>query len=291
VNMALARISLVLSAVATLMFTTGCAGAPVIRLTWSRPPLVPIRITQKVGLDVGKGSASATVTPNAAIGTIIGLTQGQVMNKDMSLEALRIELKGQLENMGFTVVDRSEAEVIVKVVPTAWQYQLQPGTLTSGRGRLDIQVDVLDLHGAAGQNLFHDGYWARASGDHLGEPEVMVRAAGLVITRFLDDLRPQQVSSKVEMDDSDPVVAPGLELCRTDQFEAAYLALAQAVNKKPDSSAALYDLGVMAEVRGSYEEAEELLRRATTYSQKPMYFTALERVRSAKADVSGLQGH
>src|SRR6185295_1093906 len=151
---------------------------------------------------------------------------------------------------------------------------------TSGRGRMDIQVDVFDLHGTASQAIFHDAYWARNTGDHLGEPEVMVRASGLVITRFLEDLQPQRVSAKVEMDDSDPVVKPGLELCRSNQFEAAYLALSQAVNKKPDSSAALYDLGIMAEVRGSYDEAEDLLRRATTYSQKPIYFTALERVRA-----------
>jgi len=286
--MSLARTSLLLSAVSALLFTTGCA-APVIHLTWSRPPLLPITTSQKVGLDVAKGNA--VVTPNAAMGAVLGLTQGQVMNKDMSVDALRIELKGQLQNMGFAVVDKSQADVIVKVVPTAWEYQLQPGTLTSGRGRLDIQVDVFDLHGTASQAIFHDGYWARDTGNHLGEPEVMVRAAGLVITRFLDDLRPQRVSARVEMDDSDPVVGPGLELCRSNQFEAAYLALAQAVNKKPDSSAALYDLGIMAEVRGSYDEAEDLLKRATTYSQKPIYFSALERVRAAKVDATGMQGH
>lgn len=284
--MALARISLLLTTVATLLVTTGCAGAPVIHLTWSRPPLLPVTPAQKVALDVSKGNAA--VTPNAAMGTVLGLVQGQVMNQDMSVEALRAELKGQLQNMGFAVVDKSQADVVIKVVPTAWEYQLQG--LTSGRGRLDVRVDVFDLHGTAGQTIFHDDYWARDAGDHLGEPEVMVRAAGRVITRFLEDLRPQRVSAKVEMDDSDPVVGPGLELCRSNQFEAAYLALSQAVNNKPSSSAALYDLGIMAEVRGSYDEAEDLLRRATTYSQKPIYFSALERVRAAKVDAAGMRG-
>jgi tetratricopeptide (TPR) repeat protein len=286
-DMALARTSLLVSAVASLLLSTGCASAPVIHLSWSRPPLLPITTAQKVALDVNKGNA--TVTPNAAMGAVLGLTQGQVMNKDMSVEALRAELKGQLQNMGFAVVDKSQADVIIKVVPTAWEYKLE--RLTTGRGRLDIQVDVFDLHGTAGQAIFHDGYWARDTAELVGEPEVMVRAAGRVITRFLEDLRPQRVSAKVEMDDSDPIVGPGLELCRSNQFEAAYLALSQAVNKKPDSSAALYDLGIMAEVRGSYDEAEDLLRRATTYSQKPIYFTALERVRAAKADATGMQGH
>lgn len=285
--MALARFPLFVTAAVMLLLSTGCASAPVINLSWSRPPLLPLTTAQKVALDINQGTA--TVTPNAAMGAVLGLTQGQVMNKDMSVEALRVELKGQLQNMGFAVVDKSQADVVIRVVPTAWEYHLE--RLTSGRGRLDIQVDVFDLHGTAGQAIFHDGYWARDSGEHLGEPEVMVRASGRVVTRFLEDLRPQRVSAKVEMDDSDPVVGPGLDLCRSNQFEAAYLALSQAVNRKPESSAALYDLGIMAEVRGSYDEAEDLLRRATTYAQKPMYFTALERVRAAKVDATGMQGH
>jgi hypothetical protein len=285
--MLLARTSLLLTAVA-LFLTTGCA-APVIRLSWSRPPLLPITTAQKVGVDVSAGVTAPT--PTATLGAVIGLARGQVMNKDMSVDALRAELRGQLQNMGFAVVDQSQADVIIRVIPTAWEYKLQPNTLTSGHGRLDIQVDVFDLHGTAGQAIFHDGYWARDTTNHLGEPEVMVRAAGRVITRFLDDLRPQEISERVEMDDSDPVVGPGLELCRSNQFEAAYLALAQAVNSKPQSSAALYDLGVMAEIRGSYDEAEDLLKRATTYSQKAIYFSALERVRGEKVDATGMAGH
>jgi hypothetical protein len=286
--MALVRLPFLFAAVAALLVSTGCA-APTIHLTWSRPPLLPVPITQRVAVDISKDSAA--VTPNNAIGAVIGLTKGQVMNKDMSVDALRTELAGQLQNMGYTVVDKSRADVVIRVTPTSWEYQLQPGSLTSGRGRLDITVDVFDLHNPAGQAIFHDGYWARDSGERLGEPEVMVRAAGRVITRFLDDMRPQRISAKVEMDDSDPVVGPGLELCKSNQFEAAYLALSQAVNKKPDSSAALYDLGIMAEVRGSYEEAEDLLKRATALSSKPIYFTALERVRTARVDDVGMRGH
>lgn len=279
------RTSLVLVLLAA---SAGCA-APVIHLTWSRPPLLRVTASQSVAVEVAKDGK--TVTPNAAIGTAIGITRGQVMNKDMAVEALRAELVGQLQNMGFAVADRSRADVVIRMMPTAWKYQLEPSvkSLTAGRGRLDIAVDVLDLHGTAGQVIFHDEYWASDHAEHLGEPEVMVRASGRVVTRFLEDMRPQRVSAKVEMDDSDPIVGPGLELCRKNQFEAAYLALAQALNKKPDSSAALYDLGVMAEIRGSYDEAEDLLKRATNISPKPIYYTALERVRAARADNTGMQ--
>jgi tetratricopeptide (TPR) repeat protein len=280
------RTSLVL---VLLALSAGCS-APVIHLTWSRPPLLRLSASQSVALEVVKDGKE--VTPNGVLGAAIGVTRGQVMNKDMAVEALRAELKGQMQNMGFAVVDRSRADVVIKMTPSGWAYHLEPGakSLTAGRGRLDITVDVLDLHGTAGQVIFHDEYWASDYAEHLGEPEVMVRASGRVVARFLEDMRPQRVSAKVEMDDSDPVVGPGLELCRKNQFEAAYLALAQALNKKPDSSAALYDLGVMAEIRGSYGEAEDLLKRATEIASKPIYYTALQRVRAARADSAGMQG-
>jgi len=266
-----------------LVASAGCT--PVIHITWNRPPLLRLSASQSVAVEVVKDGKP--VTPSAAMSTAVGVMRGQVMNKDMAVETLRSELVGQLQGMGFVVVDRSRADAVIRMMPTGWSYKLE--SLTTGRGRLDISVDVLDPHGTAGQLVFHDGYWATDTAEMVGEPEVMVRASARVVARFLEDLRPQRVSARVEMDDSDPIVQPGLELCRKNQFEAAYLALAQALNKKPDSSAALYDLGVMAEIRGSYEEAEDLLKRATAISQKPIYYTALERVRNARADNAGVR--
>src|SRR5262245_9095131 len=119
--MALARTSFLFAAAAALLVSTGCA-APVIHLTWSRPPLLPITSSQKVAVDITKDSA--VVTPTGAMGAVLGLTKGQVMNASMSVDALRTELAGQLQNMGFAVVDKSRADVIIRVIPTAWEYQL-----------------------------------------------------------------------------------------------------------------------------------------------------------------------
>src|SRR3954453_18173752 len=107
--MALARPSFLFAAVAALLVSTGCA--PVLHLTWSRPPLLPITSSQRVAVDITKDGAVAT--PNSTIGAVISLTKGQVMNKDMSVDALRTELAGQLQNLGFAVVDKSRADVII----------------------------------------------------------------------------------------------------------------------------------------------------------------------------------
>jgi len=47
---------------------------------------------------------------------------------------------------------------------------------------------------------------------------------------------------------------------------------------------------VLAEIRGSYSEAEDLLRRATTAKPKSLYFTALERVRRRRAELAPAPG-
>jgi tetratricopeptide (TPR) repeat protein len=278
------RTPLFLAAALLALWSAGCS-APVIRLSWNRPPALPLTTAQRVAVEVARDGASPT--PSGVLGAAIGLTQGQVMNKDLAMEPLRLELTGQLQGLGFTVVDKAQADAVIRMVPKAWSYQLEPSvkSLTAGRGRLDVAVEVFDTHGQPGQPIFRDGYWASDFAEHLGEPEVMVRASGRVVARFLEELQPQRVSTKVEMDDTDPVVKPGLDLCRSDQFEAAYLALSQAVSQKPDSAPALYDLGVLAEIRGSYPEAEDLIRRATAINPKPLYFSALERVRRRRAEL------
>jgi hypothetical protein len=68
------------------------------------------------------------------------------------------------------------------------------------------------------------------------------------------------------------------------------MAFADAVARSPRSAPALYNMGVMAEARGSYDEAENVILWATELAQKSMYYTALERVRQSRRDAQALQG-
>jgi Flp pilus assembly protein TadD len=116
----------------------------------------------------------------------------------------------------------------------------------------------------------------------------MARAADRVAERFADDLRPGRVCNVVEMDDSDSRVETGISLCKCGRFDAAYSAFSDLAAKAPDSAPVLYDLAVLKESRGEYNDAEALLLRATNLEPKGIYYIALERVRAAKRDAEAL---
>jgi Flp pilus assembly protein TadD len=90
------------------------------------------------------------------------------------------------------------------------------------------------------------------------------------------------------MDDSDPRTETGISLCERGQFDAAYSAFSDLASRAPDSAPVLYNLAVLKESRGEYDDAESLLMRSTKMDPKAIFYIALERVRAAKRDAEAL---
>ncbi|MBI3183159.1 MAG: tetratricopeptide repeat protein [Myxococcales bacterium] len=271
---------------ATVVTSFGCT--PRIRIEWSRPARFQLAPDQRIALQVeadGVGPSATNVLDAA-----IGFTQGQVLNKWVAVEAVRNEMDAELRRAGLNLVDRPQADLVLRARPTDWSYQLdEKKDVKSGVGRLDVRIDVLDARNPNAPPLFGSSYWAKGGAANIGEPEAMLRASKRLAGVFLSDLRPHRVSAEVELDDSDPIVHPGVTLCKEGLFDAAYSAFSDAVARSPQSAPALYDLAVLAEARGSYDEAEGLLTKATGISPKPLYYRALERARGAREDAKSLR--
>ncbi|MFZ5468815.1 MAG: tetratricopeptide repeat protein, partial [Myxococcota bacterium] len=271
----------------SLALVAGCT--PRIRLERSRPAAVQLPIDQPIALQVETDGTAPSATN--VMDAVIGVTQGQVLNKWLAVEPVRNELRVQLQNAGYRLVEPAQAQAVVRVRPVRWHYQLeQQKNVMHGSGRLDVKLELLDAKNPAAPPLYSATYWGTGSAKNLGEPEAMLRAAQRVAGVFLRDTRPSRVSAVVDLDDSDPITEPGIELCKSGQFEAAYAAFSDAVARAPQSAPALYNLAVLAEARGEYNEAESLLQRATAISPKPLYYSALERVRGAQQDAQAMQG-
>lgn len=267
----------------------GC-GPPKVHVSWSRPPLFSLDKSKKIAVVVeAEGQAPPSATQ--VLDTVLGVTRGKLLNKWAAVPPLTNELKASLQEAGYTIVDSpARADVIVRGRPMEWHYALdKPTDFSSGVGRLDAVVEIYDARASGGPPLFGDSYWAKGAGREIGEPEAMLRASRRLSGVFVSNLFPTQVSATIVLDDSDPVVEPGIELCKQNQFDAAYEAFANAVERAPNSSAALYDLGVAAEIKGRYDEAESRVVQATKVNPKPIYFTALERIRGARQDAEGLK--
>jgi tetratricopeptide (TPR) repeat protein len=274
-------------AVSLLAMTVGCSQHR-IRIERTRPARFSLGANQPVALQVEKDGTPTT--SHTVFEAVVDVSQGQMLNKWLAVDPVRTELNAQMRGAGYTVVDGAAASLILRVRPTSWSYQLEKWSdLRSGHGRLQALIEIVDARDPNARPVFTETYWATAGADDEGEPEAMVRAARNLVQAFIEELRPYRVWDEVELDDDDPRVKPGIALCERGQFEEAYAVFSDAVASNPRSAPALYNLGLLAESRGSYDEAESVLMRAIEIAPKTMYYSAIERVRLARRDAEALR--
>jgi len=252
--------------IAFLALAAGCS-TPQIRIERTCPPCIPLDPRAKVGLEV-----------------VVENLPGRMSTS----EAVHRELDRHLRRGANPVVDPQVADVLVRACPTQWSYEGPIVLLPCQNGvwHLRVRIEVLHAKSPDAPSIYSSTYWSRVHAPDEGQ--AIARAADLVSDRFVDDLRPSRICNVVVMDDSDSRVETGIELCRCGQFDAAYTAFSDLASRAPDSPPVLYDLAVLKESRGEYDQAEALLLRATQREQKAIYYVALERVRAARRDAEAL---
>jgi len=252
--------------IALLVLAASCS-SPQIRIERTCPPCIQLDPRAKVGLELVVENGPA---------------------RQATSEAVLRELDRHLRRGANPVVDPRAADILVRACPTQWSYEgpivLLPGQ--NGLWHLRVRIEVVRANSPDTPCISSSTYWSKVHAPD--ELQAIARAADLVSDRFLDDLRPSRICNVVDMDDSDPRLATGIELRRSGQFDAAYTAFSDLAARAPDSPPVLYDLAVLKESRGEYDDAEELLLRATQREQKAIYYTALERVRAARRDAEAL---
>ena len=248
------------------LLVQGCS-APRIRIERSCPPCIPLESGATIGLELVIDPAGRPEIP----------------------DLVRSELERHLQRGPYPLVDARTAKVVVRACPTEWSFQwpFPPLPGQNGLGYLRVRIEVLRANSPPNTPcLYSSTYWAKV---HLpDEIGALARAADMVSDNFVADLRPSRICNVVDMDDSDPRMETGITLCEHGQFDAAYSAFSDLAARAPDSAPALYNLAVLKESRGEYDEAEALLLRSTKIDPKGIYYIALERVRAAKRDAEAL---
>lgn len=260
---------------------------PRIRVTWTQPArlVLPLETPLAVEVDAGPSPDGREIA-----GQVVDAFALRRTNRLAPVEPLRAAFSETLARQGYQLVPAAQAGLLIRVRPTRWHFDMDPSKfLVGGTGRLDAQVEVLDPNDPGGSPRFRESYWATSSVGAIGEQGALDRTARRLVNMLLSETRPGQMEAQVLLDDSDPVVRTGLELCRENQFRAAYEAFARAVTEAPASAAAQYNFGVMAEIQGLYDIAENSVRKATELESKAIYFTALERIRQARADAQAMR--
>lgn len=257
-----------------------------INLRWDQAARIDLPPGSAVAFEVDPGPPPDGREVTKQVMEAFFLTRG---SREATVEPLKEALAEQLAAAGYRVVSPAEAALVITVRPTRWKFQADPQQLLiGGSGRLDAKVEVKDPRTPNAPPVFTESYWATQSVGVEGEPVALRRTAARVVNMILQETQPGTMTAVVVLDESDSVVRTGVELARDNQFKAAYEAFAAAVTSAPDSPAAHYNFGVMAEIQRLYDIAENSVRKAIALEQKPLYFTALERIRQARADAEKL---
>jgi len=266
---------------------TGCS-TPEIRIERSCPACISLPPNAKIGVLVTAEDLPGARKTGGVIESIIDASTGQFLTRRAAAEPVWRELDRHLRFGVNPVVAPGAADILVRARPTQWSYRgpIPPLPGQHGNGHLRVYIEVIHAKTPDAAPIYATTYWSKVEAPD--EPLAMAKAADRLVDRFVLDLKPSRICNVVEMDDSDPRVETGITLCKCGQFEAAHTAFSDLAASAPDSAPVLYDLAVLKESRGEYDAAEALLLRATKIAQKPIYYTALTRVRAGRADAEAL---
>ena len=114
-----------------------------------------------------------------------------------------------------------------------------------------------------------------------GKSQLLVEASLRAVDDLLRALAPRPRVEEVEIDVDSPLLQPGANAATRGDLEEARASFESVHSRHPDLAAASYDLGLVLEALGRWEEAEKLY--ADAVSKKPddrLYRDALDSVRS-----------
>jgi tetratricopeptide (TPR) repeat protein len=113
-------------------------------------------------------------------------------------------------------------------------------------------------------------------------------AARTVVYRLLTDITPRYVTKYIRLDDEDEAQKPIIEVARNGNVPRAITEMEAYTQANPQSAAALYNLAVMLDATGRYEEALDLYTRAITLSSKDFYVSMKSECARRLADQQAL---
>ncbi|HTS82092.1 MAG TPA: tetratricopeptide repeat protein [Myxococcaceae bacterium] len=115
---------------------------------------------------------------------------------------------------------------------------------------------------------------------HAGAPQLLVESSLRAVDDLLRALAPRPRVEDVELDVDSPLLQPGATAARRGDLDGARASFEAVHARHPDMAAAAYDLGLVLEAQGHWEQAEALYAEAVSRNKEDrLYRDALQSVR------------
>lgn len=105
---------------------------------------------------------------------------------------------------------------------------------------------------------------------------------------FVYDITPRKVVETIVFDDSDERFKPGIKLAEAGDLAGAERSWVGLVTQDPTLAGAIYNIGVLLETRGDFEQAAAHYNQAIELFGKPLYRQALENMNRRLAESQSL---
>lgn len=284
-----------------------CACAPGIRVQRLKPSRYNLGSTQKVAVLEVQG-------PPIAVSQVTSSLQKEIVNGNYYQLI-------NAANRGYTIVVASaggrvdvsnvsqQVPADVYVVAQVTRYEVFEEASTEKRtengrthevvkvtpkGYAEVNFQVVKSDGRVlvmreyGGDYFGSSF-VRGTGRPYNPNDLLQRAVREAVEEFVSDVTPRQVVEKIELDDDDEALKPGIRAAEAGDLAGAERAWTEVIRREPNNSGAIFNLGVLLETRGEFDAAADAYRKALNISHKSLYSEALEDLNERLRDAESLQ--
>jgi tetratricopeptide (TPR) repeat protein len=206
----------------------------------------------------------------------------------------------------FQVTDRSDEGIVVKVAGRSVQVVNAGNGPAQGPDEIGVRVDVNDwdaepkteivkgtdskgnptereekfyeakivasltAFNAAGKAMLAEEEY-EVTGRGPDKDQALKNAGRALVSRFLHDITPSYVTKYIRMDDEDKAQKPIIEVAEKGNVSRAITEMEGYVQSNPQNAGALYNLAVLLDASGRYEEALGLYTKAISLASKDFY--------------------
>ena len=216
-------------------------------------------------------------------------TAGYFRAQDRSAEGHTVQVVGQRADLdrGLRRMPKGQAGMRIDIVEWSTQRELRPVT-TEGADGVKVTEHVPVRHGKVvlSVTVFDStGRAHLAERDFEGRSEVkksatrkaaLADAARDAVARVLEEISPRVVTQRVRLDADDPEQEPIVKLASAGSVAKAADDLTRYFQQNPSSPSAAYNLAVLLDAQGRYEQALPLYERALRLGGQSYYHEARE---------------
>jgi tetratricopeptide (TPR) repeat protein len=260
----------------TLLSLAACA--PGLRVKVLEPAQVNLGAANRLSVvqSEGRRSAKEFVLQELAQQARNG---GYFQLQDRTEEGISLKVAGrtgQMMAMSGEAPAQSRDEVALRVDVIEWDADRETREVTKNkkkeketfyRGKVLLAVSALNASGRA--VLAEKEY--EASYEDEDEDDALEQAARRAIWGLLSDITPHYADKHIRIDEDDQGQKPILEVAKAGNMDRAIADMRGYLSQNQGNAAAAYNLAVMLDATGHYDEALDLYTKAISMASKDYY--------------------